>query len=116
MYDVLYIALNPPLIVRFPGNDLADPNAWQPLALEVAFTQNSLPQASGLQQFVCPQWDNVTPFALTRTGSGLYIDPGPPPRLREAPDDDFTARRAGAQIGKTVFAKAQTYFDGTAAR
>jgi hypothetical protein len=89
--DPTYISVNPPLIVRFSGNDLANPNAWQPLALAVAFTQNGLPQASGLQKFVCPQWNNVTPFALTRTGSGLYIDPGPPPRLREATDAEFKA-------------------------
>lgn len=88
--DPTYTPVNSPLVVAFPGNQMTDPNAWQPLALAVSFTQNGIRQPSGLQSFVGSQWNNVTPFALTRAQSGdPYIDPGPPPRVGGAGDGQF---------------------------
>jgi uncharacterized protein DUF6851 len=80
--DPTYTPVNEPLIVKFPGNQMADPNRWQPLSLDVTFTQNGLPVSNNTQQFVGPQWGGVTPFALdAKNPSGSYIDPGPQPRL-----------------------------------
>ena len=88
--DPSYTAKNAPLVVQFPGNTMSDPNAWQPLALKVAFTQNGIPLPSGLQTFIGAQWNNVKPFALERTDPNRpYIDLGPPPRLGESTDLQF---------------------------
>jgi len=88
--DPTYTPVNDPLVVRFPGNEMNDPNAWQPLALNVAFTQNGIPLPSGLQSFVGAQWNNVLPFALERADSSRpYVDSGPPPQLGGATDAQF---------------------------
>lgn len=90
--DPTYTPINDPLIVAFPGNSMADPNAWQPLALDVAFTQNGLPEPNTVQSFVCSQWDEVRPFALTRRSSGdPYVPAGSPPLLGGPSDAAFKA-------------------------
>jgi hypothetical protein len=90
--DPSYTPVNSPLIVKFPGNTLSDPNRWQPLTLDVTFTQNGLPVSSNTQKFVGPQWGNVTPFALTqKNANNSYIDPGPPPLLGGSSDAEFKA-------------------------
>jgi hypothetical protein len=84
--DPTYEPVNPPLIVKLPGNpDILDPNRWQPLALDLIVTQNGIPQPDKVQTFIGSQWLNVAPFALTRTDpNDVYIDPGPPPRIEDA--------------------------------
>jgi hypothetical protein len=97
--DPTYVPVNDPLIVKLPGNDptlpgtvMNDPNRWQPLALDFQVTQNGIPLPDKVQVFVGSQWNDVTPFALTRGGPGaLYIDPGPPPQLGGAGDAEFRA-------------------------
>ena len=89
-----YSPVNAPLILstnntasRFPigWNDL---NRWQPMAFDVAFTQNGQ-IASKVQKFVSPHWGDVKAFGLfsyDRDSRGLYFDPGEPPKLGEASD------------------------------
>src|SRR5436190_9271247 len=90
--DSTYTPVNAPLIVKFPGNTMSDPNAWQPLTLDVSFTQNGIPVTNNTQKFVGPQWGNVTPFALAqKNANNSYIDPGPPPVLGSGSDAEFKA-------------------------
>jgi hypothetical protein len=80
--DPTYAPINPPLVVKEPGTSVADPNHWQPLALDLIITQNGIPVPDKVQSFIGARWNQVTPFALTRSDPGaLYFDPGPPPRL-----------------------------------
>ena len=45
---------------------MADPNRWQPLALDSRSSQNGIPIPGKVQIYVGSQWSDVTPFALTR--------------------------------------------------
>lgn len=87
-----YVPVNPPLVVKRPGNpDIIDPNRFQPLALDFFIDQNGQLIPGGVQDFLSPEWGNVTPFALndsaktvyTRYGDNynVYEDPGPPPYI-----------------------------------
>jgi hypothetical protein len=88
--DPSYAAVNAPLAVAQPGTVMADPNRWQPLALDVIVTQNGIPLPGGVQGVIGVRWDQVTPFALVRPpGGGLYLDPGPPPQLGGAGDAGY---------------------------
>jgi hypothetical protein len=83
-----YVPVNEPLIVELPGTVMNDPNHWQPLALEVSFTQNGQPLPVGPQQAVTTHWGNVTAFALPPSAApGLPIDPGTPPLLGDPVGD-----------------------------
>lgn len=85
--DPTFTPVNPPLVVKDPGTLMSDPNQWQPLALDVIVTQNGIRLPDQVQTYIGARWNQVTPFALTRTDStDVYIDPGPPPRLG-GPDD-----------------------------
>jgi hypothetical protein len=87
--DPSYEPVNPPLVVAEPGTTLDDPDRWQPLQLAQMISQNGIPIADGVQQFIGPHWGRVTSFALPPAGpDGIPIDPGPPPRL----DDPATAQ------------------------
>lgn len=90
--NLYYQPVNPPLIPILPGNpDLADPNRWQPLTLEVFIDQagNVIPLST--PPFLSPEWGQVTPFALTyedlsiypRDGTEywVYHDPGAAPQI-----------------------------------
>lgn len=80
--DPSYAPVNKPLTVLATGNDMADPNRWQPLQIEHMISQNGIPVTNGVQQFVGPHWGHVTGFALPAGGpDGVPIDPGPPPRF-----------------------------------
>jgi hypothetical protein len=87
--DASYTPTNEPLILQFSGTTLIDPNRWQPLAFDVAITQNGQ-EADKIQTFLGAQWGNVRPFALTRsTPGGAYHDPGPPPNVGGVGDAQF---------------------------
>jgi hypothetical protein len=63
---------------------MADPDRWQPLALEVSYTQNGQLLPIGPQEFIGPHWGEVTAFALPAPQvPGLPIDPGDPPYLHD---------------------------------
>ncbi len=87
--DPLYSPVNEPLILQFAGTTMANPNRWQPLAFEFAFTQNGL-VASKTQIFVGSHWGAVRPFAMTlEEGRSIYYDPGTPPLLGAVSDAEF---------------------------
>jgi hypothetical protein len=87
-YQSGYKPVNDPLIVELPGTVMNDPNRWQPLALEVSYTQNGIPLPVGPQQVVTTHWGNVTAFALPPSMEpGLPIDPGTPPLLGDPVGD-----------------------------
>lgn len=87
--DPTYAPVNSPLILAVAGTQMSNPNRWQPLAFEVAFTQNGL-IASKIQVYVGSHWGPVRPFALELApGATTYLDPGPPPLLGTATDAAF---------------------------
>ncbi|MCF3649862.1 FG-GAP-like repeat-containing protein [Synoicihabitans lomoniglobus] len=88
-----YASVNEPMIVATPGTAMVDPNAWQPLALAYAISQNGIPIGESVQTFVGVNARNMTPFALVKpTPTTFAIDPGPPPQLGTATDADFKAQ------------------------
>ena len=88
-----YTPLNPPLVVAESGTVLIDPNRWQPLQIEHMISQNGIPVTNGVQEAVGPHWGHVTSFALPSGGpAGTPIDPGPPPLLGTATDDEYKAQ------------------------
>jgi hypothetical protein len=78
-YAAVYSAKNPTLVIAQSGTELLDPDHWQPLEFDRAFSQHGQPLPSPIQSYVGPQWGSVTPFALETGTEGLPIDPGPPP-------------------------------------
>jgi hypothetical protein len=70
---------------------LNDPNRWQPLAFDVAFTQNGL-VASQIQIYVGSHWGAVRPFTLElQPNEAVYLDPGTPPQLGGLGDAEYRA-------------------------
>lgn len=112
--DVTYMAVNEPLVMSSPEpSPMSDPARWQPLSLDVAIAQNGLPQPSGPQLYIGPQWGSVTGFALnrptgdeadgtTRPAVGLPVDPGPPPEVPSAIffDELLTVLEASAALAE----------------
>lgn len=79
-YAADYEPVNPPLVVAASGTTVVDPNRWQPLEIENMVSQNGILLDSGVQEFIDPHWGHVTSFALPPApGTGVPIDPGPPP-------------------------------------
>ena len=87
-----YRPVNEPLVPELPGNpEIADPNRWQPLALQFFVDQSGNVIVGGFPPFLSPEWGQVWPFALRyrdlstyrRDGFDywVYHDPGPPPYL-----------------------------------
>lgn len=90
-----YRPVNPPLVPTSPGNrNLADPNRWQPLALQTFIDQSGNVVPGSSPSFLGAEWGEVTPFALRDTDLTVYErngyeyrvyhDPGPPPFLDAA--------------------------------
>lgn len=89
--DPGYTPVNEPLILANLGTPISDPNRWQPLAFDVAMTQNGQ-QADKVQIFVGSHWGDVRPFALhLAEGESIYHDPGPPPQFGGEGDADYRA-------------------------
>ncbi len=87
--DFSYDPVNEPLIIFRPGTTMVDPNRWQPLAFDIAFTQNGQ-MADEVQTFLGSHWGSVTPFAMRlETGETIYHDPGLPPQLGGEGDAAF---------------------------
>lgn len=94
--DPGFTPANEPLIVAEPGATMADPNSWQPLALDRQLSQNGLPIPGKIQEYIGAQWGQVAAFALPPAPNGMPIDPGPPPRLGQATDTEF--KRAAIEV------------------
>lgn len=77
-----YTPRNTPLIVAQSGaGNPAEPTHWQPLAFDVAMTQNGL-VADKVQRFIGSHWGRVSSFALSGSrpnGWPQAFDPGAPP-------------------------------------
>lgn len=86
-----YRPRNEPMLVAEPGATMADPNHWQPLALERQIAQNGLPIPGKVQVFIGPNWGHVASFALPPSNAGTPIDPGPPPLMGTTTDAEFKA-------------------------
>ena len=86
--DAEYLPANEPLVVAEPGAEMADPNRWQPLALDRQLSQNGLPIPGQVQTFIGPHWGHVGGFALPESERGTPVDPGAPPRLGDRETDD----------------------------
>ncbi len=95
-----YEPVNPPLFPVVAGTSgLVDPNRWQPLSLDVFIDQGGNVVPGATPEFVSPEWGWVSPFALReedmtvgeRDGFEyrLYHDPGPPPLLGTAREDQY---------------------------
>jgi hypothetical protein len=95
--DAEYVSVNEPLVVNEPGADMADPNHWQPLALDRQVSQNGLPIPGQVQTFIGPHWGFVDGFALPESEQGTPMDPGPPPLLGD-PETDDDYKRAALEI------------------
>ncbi len=95
--NIGYEPVNPPLVVGLPGNpDLLDPNKWQPLALDFFIDQSGI-NIGEYPDFLCPHWGQVANFALDTWSeladlpqpSNVWHDPGPPPYLGTATDQEY---------------------------
>jgi hypothetical protein len=87
--DASYHPSNEALSIDEPGTTMANPNLWQPLALELQLSQNGIPIPGKIQTFIGPHWGHVAPFALPESPTGTAIDPGPPPTLGGDTDAEF---------------------------
>jgi uncharacterized protein DUF6851 len=88
--DPSYQALNDPLKTWRHGAQMDFPNHWQAIHLPPgAQTQGGAPAPSGPQKFVGAGWGFVKPFAMPSSNDGVPIDPGPPPLLGGAGDDEL---------------------------
>ncbi|MEN0006079.1 MAG: vanadium-dependent haloperoxidase, partial [Bacteroidota bacterium] len=88
--NLFYEPVNPSLVMDDPGNDMVDPNRWQPLSLSNFVDQagNPIDEAPG---FLSPEWGYVVPFAMQESDRAIYTrdgfdypvwnDPGVPPLL-----------------------------------
>lgn len=89
--DFSYQPVNLPLVLPRPGQVMSDPNRWQPLAFDLAFTQNGL-EADKVQTYLGSHWGQVRPFAMSLTGGSItYHDPGLPPQLGGHNDAEYKA-------------------------
>ena len=89
--DNSYRAKNDPLILENSSTTMLDPNRWQPLAFDIAQTQNGQ-VADKVQIFVGSHWGGVRPFAMSLPpGESVYFDPGLPPQLGGEGDAEFKA-------------------------
>ena len=96
-----YLPVNEPLLPDLPGNpDITDPNRWQPLVLDFFIGQSGI-LLGEYPDFLSPEWGHVIPFSLTtadvtpyqRDGFDypVFKDPGPPPMMGTASEDDYKA-------------------------
>ena len=89
--DNSYTARNQALILANSGTTMSDPNRWQPLAFDVAQTQNGQ-VADNVQIYVGSHWGAVRPFAMPAVPDGtVFHDPGEPPKLGTDTDAEFKA-------------------------
>lgn len=90
-----YVFANPPANAALHGlndgtnNTIVDVNKWQRLIVVGSIDQNGFPQ-NPLQGYLGAAWLWVRTFSLSRVdGDKPWIDPGPPPFLGTATDQEF---------------------------
>jgi len=89
--NLFYKPVNSPLVTKFSGNQMNDPNRWQQLSLDVFIDQSGNVLPINTPAFLSPEWGRVTPFSLSakdlivynreNNTYPVYYDPGPPPYL-----------------------------------
>lgn len=97
-----YKPRNQALLPAFAGNpNMVHPNRWQPLALDFFIDQSGNLLPTGEPEFLSPEWGNVDGFALRESDRNSYYndyheadyhvwhDPGTPPRLGHARDEEY---------------------------
>ena len=97
--NTFYKPVNSPLVTKFAGNTMENPNRWQPLSLDVFIDQSGNVIPINTPFFLSPEWGRVVPFSLksqdlkifTRDNNQylVYHDPGTPPQL--SPDGSGTS-------------------------
>lgn len=71
--NLYYQPVNDQLVMKFPGNpDMNDPNRWQPLSIDIFIDQSGNPVPAGAEEFLSPEWGNVSPFAMTDDDRTVY--------------------------------------------
>lgn len=76
-----YAPINPPLVLKYAGTTMNNPNHWQQLALDVHVTQNGIILEKS-PEFLGPHWGEIISFGLYKPSPNqIHIDPGPPPKL-----------------------------------
>ncbi len=90
-----YVFVNPPMNPFLPGitdgtnHTVIDVNRWQRLIVANSVDQNGFAQ-NPLQGYLGQQWLQVRAFCLDRLDPlAPWIDPGPPPFLGSARDNEF---------------------------
>ncbi len=77
-----YFPSNPAMVKDLPGTTMFDPNRWQPLAFDHLVLQNGIVIGTAVQEFIGPNWGDVTPFAMSKDSpTDVYHDLGAPPQL-----------------------------------
>ncbi len=122
--DPSYTNPQPPMVVLqggivrgygIPAN--TNPNLWQPLAFDAAFTQNGI-AADLIQKYVGLTWLNTLPFAHTRTDNTKpWIDTGGPSMLHTAataPTPQQAASDANYKAGVLDILRASSRLNSTA--
>ncbi len=90
--DTGYFPSNPAMVKDLPGTEMFQPNRWQPLAFDHLVLQNGIVIGTAVQEFINPNWGNVTPFAMSKASpADVYHDLGAPPELGGAGDAEFKA-------------------------
>lgn len=89
--NLYYKPVNDPLITKFSGNKMTNPNRWQPLTLDVFIDQAGNVIPGNTPPFLSPEWGKVVPFSLSSKDLTIYKrdnneywvyhDPGTPPQL-----------------------------------
>lgn len=89
--NLYYKPVNDPLITKFSGNQMNNPNRWQPLTLDVFIDQAGNVVPGSTPPFLSPEWGKVVPFSLsskdltifTRDKNDYWVfhDPGAAPQL-----------------------------------
>ncbi len=77
-----YFPVNPSMVKDLPGTTMFDPNRWQPLAFDHLILQNGIVIGTAVQEFIGPNWGDVTTFAMSKASpADVYHDLGAPPQL-----------------------------------
>ncbi len=87
-----YTPVNSPMVIALPGTQMNDPNRWQPLAFDHLILQNGIVIGTAVQEFINPNWGDVTSFAMSKASpADVYHDLGAPPQLGGVGDAQFKA-------------------------
>jgi len=108
--NIFYEPVNDPLTPEYAGNPtIENPNAWQPLALDIFVDQSGNEVPGGITLALSPEWGSVFPFALKEEDLNIYNkngdeywvyhDPGPPPLMDfNAPPEESENYRWGFEL------------------